>query len=66
MRVTVNGEAREVPEGTDLRALVIRFEFRPEAVAAAVNGDVVSRARQAERVLRDGDKIEVIRAVGGG
>ncbi len=66
MRVTVNGEQREVPDGIDLRALVVRFEFRPEAVAAAVNGEVVSRARHAEHVLRDGDRVEVIRAVGGG
>ncbi len=66
MNVTVNGEPRDVPDGIDLRALVLRFDFRPEAVAAAVNGEVVARARHAERVLSEGDRIEVIRAVGGG
>ena len=66
VRVKVNGEAREVEGTTTVRALVERLGFRPEAVAVAVGGEVVPRARLAERVVGDGDVVEIIRAVGGG
>jgi sulfur carrier protein len=37
-----------------------------EAVAVALNLNVVPRSQLAERVLVDGDRVEVVRAVGGG
>lgn len=62
----VNGEAREVPPDTTLAALVERLGFRPEAVAVAVNGQVVPRRTLGERPAAAGDVVEIIRAVGGG
>lgn len=64
--VRINGEERELPEALDLRALVVHLGWRPEAVAVAVNGEVVPRARLGERTVSAGDRVEVIRAVGGG
>lgn len=64
--VRINGEAHELPEALDLRTLVLRLGWRPEAVAVAVNGEVVPRARLAERSVAPGDRVEVVRAVGGG
>lgn len=66
MRVRVNGEEREIPAAVTLRALVESLGFRPEAVAVAVGGQVVPRARLAERPVAEGDTVEIIRAVGGG
>ncbi len=66
MKATVNGEARQVEEGTTLRALVEALGLHPGAVAVAVNGEVVPRAEHAGRTVGEGDRVEVIRAVGGG
>lgn len=66
MRAWVNGEAMELPEGTTLRALVEQVGARPDAVAVARNGEVVPRARLATVPVAEGDKVEIIRAVGGG
>jgi sulfur carrier protein len=66
IRVRVNGEERELTPGTDLRSLVLALGFHPEAVAVALNGDVVRRARLAEVTLAGGEVVEIIRAVGGG
>ena len=66
MKATVNGEAREVAEGTTLRALVESLGLHPGAVAVAVNGEVVPRAEHTHRTVAAGDRVEVIRAVGGG
>lgn len=62
----VNGEAREVPSGTSIVALVRLLGARPEGVAVALNGEVVPRPEHGERELVAGDRVEVIRAVGGG
>lgn len=66
MTVHVNGEPREVPEALTLRGLVEWLGANPQAVAVAVNGEVVPRAEHVGRPVVEGDRVEVIRAVGGG
>ena len=66
MTLRVNGEAREVPAGTTIRALVALLGAPPEGVAVAVNGAVTPRAEHGGHVLVADDHVEVIRAVGGG
>lgn len=65
VRVRLNGEPRELPEGATMAQAVA--ELTPAAgVAAAVNGDVVPRGAWAATLLRDGDQVEVVTAVQGG
>ncbi|MGQ4417832.1 sulfur carrier protein ThiS [Streptomyces sp. SAS_269] len=66
MRVSVNGERREIAPGTALDALVKTLTAAPSGVAAAVNETVVPRARWAATALLDGDRVEVLTAVQGG
>ncbi len=66
MQTTVNGMAREVADSLTLRELVLLLGAHPDAVAVAVNGEVVPRHQLAERPVEPGDRVEVIRAVGGG
>ena len=66
MTVTVNGEPREVPDGTTVEQLVGQVTDQPTGVAAAVNGEVVPRGSWAATPLRDGDQVEVVTAVQGG
>lgn len=66
MRVLVNGEPREVPAVTTVSALLEALGAHPEGVAVAVNAEVVPRGLRAERRLSEGDRVEIIRAVGGG
>ncbi|WP_228994190.1 sulfur carrier protein ThiS [Streptomyces sp. DH8] len=64
--VSVNGEVRAVPAGTDLGALVATLTRAPSGVAAAVNESVVPRGRWAATPLGEGDRVEVLTAVQGG
>lgn len=66
LKLTVNGEPREVQEGTNLRALLAQMEVSPEHVAVEVNGEIVRRARYAEHSLATGDRVEIVTFVGGG
>ena len=65
MNVTVNGQTREVPEGTTLRQLVEQHNLKPEKVAIELNRRL-ARADKYEHVLNPGDEVEIVTFVGGG
>ena len=66
MRLTVNGEAQEVPEQLTVRGLVELLALDDGPVAVERNGDVVPRAEHVGTALSDGDVIEIVHFVGGG
>ncbi len=66
VKLTVNGEPRDVPEGITLVDLLSLLKIEAEGVAVEVNGEVVRRASRAERQLETGDQLEIVTFVGGG
>jgi len=66
MRITLNGEAREVAEGTTISALLDQLGIRRDAVAVEVNREVIPRANHGQHTLRAGDVVEIVTFVGGG
>jgi sulfur carrier protein len=66
MRLTVNGEEREVPAGLSVRGLVELLELTDGPVAVERNGEVVPRAEHTSAMLVEGDVLEVVHFVGGG
>lgn len=65
MTVTVNGESRDLPEGETIRALVARFNLKPEKVAIELNRRLLRREKY-DTPLNNGDQIEIVTFVGGG
>lgn len=66
IEIEVNGEKRQVPEGTTVAGLVESLGLRPEVVAVERNAQLVRRAERGTTELRAGDRIEVVTLVGGG
>jgi len=66
MRITVNGEPREVEPDITLLDLMRSLGVQPELTAAQHNDDIVDRKAVAALTLADGDSVELIRVVGGG
>jgi thiamine biosynthesis protein ThiS len=64
--VTVNGEARDLPDELTLEALIHRLALAPDRLAIERNREVVRRADWPHTVLSEEDKIEIIHFVGGG
>jgi sulfur carrier protein len=65
MRVTINGELREVPDAT-VRELLVHLGLTEGPVAVELNGNIVPRAEHAATSVRDGDVLEIVHMVGGG
>ncbi|WP_033342838.1 sulfur carrier protein ThiS [Catenuloplanes japonicus] len=66
MRVTVNGDDRDLAGRTTVADAVVELTGLRRGVAVAVNGEVVPRGQWAETPLADGDRIEVLSAAQGG
>jgi sulfur carrier protein len=66
MQIEVNGQSRDVPDGSSVADLLRLLDVNQPHVAVEVNLDVVPRARHAETTLRAGDRLEVVTLVGGG
>ena len=66
MRIQVNGEPRELPDGITVVALLQRLGVASGPVAVERNAQIVPRAEHVTTVLHDGDQVEVVQFVGGG
>lgn len=66
MKVTVNGEPREVAEAASVAEVIASVTAARTGVAAALNDEVVRRSAWETTPLRDGDRLEVLTAVQGG
>jgi sulfur carrier protein len=66
IRVTVNGEPREVPAGTTLPELLETLGLGVGWVVVEHNGTALLRHEVEATVLADGDVLELVRAVAGG
>jgi sulfur carrier protein len=66
MDVTLNGDARAVPDGLTVRGLLEHLALVSGPVAVEINREIVPRAEHPTHVVRQGDVIEVVHLVGGG
>lgn len=66
MRVTLNGEPRELPEGLTVADLLADLGLGGRRIAVEINREVLPRERYPERPLRDGDTVEIVHFLGGG
>lgn len=64
--VVVNGEPRSLPESASVAELVAALELSGKRIAVERNGEIVPRSRYADVRLSQGDRLEIVVAVGGG
>jgi sulfur carrier protein len=66
MKLQLNGELRDLPEGLTLAALVEQLGMKADRVAVELNLEIVPRAHWPGTHLKDGDKLDIVHFVGGG
>lgn len=64
--IRVNGEPQRVAAGTTVAALLAQMDTAGKRVAVERNGTIVPKSQHAAMRLADGDRLEVVIAVGGG
>jgi thiamine biosynthesis protein ThiS len=66
IRLLINGEPRSVPAGVSLEELLGLMGLEQDRVAIEYNLSIVHRGQWAATTLREGDRLEIVRFVGGG
>ena len=66
LEIELNGEPWRVEAGQTLDALVRQLGIENQALALAVNRQVVPRQQWSERLLAQQDRVDIVRAIGGG
>jgi sulfur carrier protein len=66
MNVQINGENRSLPEGATLQDVINLLQLQGKRLAVEINTEIVPRSLHADRRLREGDRVEIVHAIGGG
>jgi sulfur carrier protein len=66
MQIVVNGSPTDVSEDTSMSVLIERLGLVGRRIAVEVNEELVPRSRFDAQTFSEGDRVEIIHAVGGG
>lgn len=66
MQILVNGDPYHSPAALTVAQLVDQLSLSEQRLAVELNGDILPRGEWPARQLRSADKIEIVRAIGGG
>jgi sulfur carrier protein len=66
MKIQLNGQSTEIPDGTDLLGLLALRGVASELVAIELNESMVPRAKREGVALKDGDVVELLKMIAGG
>lgn len=66
IHVQVNGDSMQLPRAATLSTLLEQLALVGKRVAIEVNEDIVPRSQHTGYQLNDGDRVEVVHAIGGG
>jgi sulfur carrier protein len=66
IEVMVNGAAHRLETPLEVSTLLEKLELKGKKVAVEKNGEIVPKSAHASTLLADGDRLEIVVAVGGG
>ena len=66
MKVVINGENRTLNQPISLKQLILELNLENKRLAIEVNQNIVPRSEYADFLLKDGDLVEIVQAIGGG
>ncbi len=66
MLIHVQGEARELADGCLLAELLASMDLQGQRIAVEINQEVIPRSQHSQWRLQPGDRVEIVRAIGGG
>jgi sulfur carrier protein len=66
MQIKLNGQPRDCAAALTITQLLDEAGYAGRRVAVEVNQEIVPRSSHATHTLADGDKVEIVHAIGGG
>ncbi|MBI5415217.1 MAG: sulfur carrier protein ThiS [Candidatus Omnitrophica bacterium] len=66
MRITINGQKKEMSSSQSLREVIGQFRASPAVLIAEINGTIIKKDQWDQIRVNDGDTVELVSFVGGG
>ncbi|MFA5521427.1 MAG: sulfur carrier protein ThiS [Castellaniella sp.] len=66
MNIFLNGEERHITDKASVHDLLVELGYAGKRLAVELNGDIVPRSAHPDTPLKEGDRLEIVIAVGGG
>lgn len=66
MQITVNGKLSEIPAHYTATQLIASLNLAGKRLAMEVNMEIIPRSTYAEHQFSNGDRVEIVHAIGGG
>jgi sulfur carrier protein len=66
MQITLNGHPHDCGQGTSVTQLLHETGYGGRRVAVEINHEIVPRSMHDGHELREGDRVEIVHAIGGG
>ena len=66
MELIINGKAEQLPEGINAARLIEQLGLTNERLAMEVNREIVPRSTFDSHIIKPGDSVEIVHAIGGG
>jgi sulfur carrier protein len=64
--ILINGETRELPNNLTIAEAIASLGLTGKRIAVECNGEIVPRSLHTKHYLHEGDRVEIVAAVGGG
>ncbi len=66
MNISLNGESRQIENNLLLSELIEQLGFAGKRLAVEINKEIVPKSEHGRYTIQDGDRIEIVHAIGGG
>lgn len=66
MAIILNGKPYTCAEKITLEGLIELLDLREKRLAVEINLEIVPRSYYSRHILKDGDQVEIVHAIGGG
>lgn len=66
LKISLNGAEQRIEPSTSVAALLSANGYTHSKVAVEINLEIVPKSAHAQRLIHDGDRIEIVQALGGG
>jgi len=66
MQIQLNGDAKQLASETTVGELVVALELAGRRIAVEVNEEIVPRSQHEATRIAEGDRVEIVHAIGGG
>ncbi|MEG3591723.1 MAG: sulfur carrier protein ThiS [Pseudomonadota bacterium] len=66
MNVTINGKQKNVTGNTTVTNLFLKFNIKTKNIALELNGEILPKSEWLNYIVKEGDTIEIVEAIGGG